>query len=328
MIKNCALTIFCLLFIQIFGSFTGGKGNSPRQKPNGIRTIIIDPGHGGKASGAKGDYSYEKDICLDIALKLGKKIEEEFPDMKVLYTRKTDAYTDNRWRADFANKNGGDLFLSIHANAMPPIRHTKFLGYRKETYYTGKGKNRRKKTRSVPKYSVYYTPNTSRYGTETYIWAADRTDEKGEFVGEQVQDSTEFIPDISDPEFKAKSLLWTKKFFDRSLILASMVEEEFGKAGRQSYGVKQRTWEGIWVLQATAMPSILVETGFITNPDEENYLNSEKGQSEVADNILSAFKRYKQLLESKQGPANNGSSKAPAAKQPTSKTAAILTRKK
>ena len=107
-----------------------------------------------------------------------------------------------------------------------------------------------------------------------------------------------------------------------------MVEEEFGKAGRQSYGVKQRTWEGIWVLQATAMPSILVETGFITNPEEENYLNSEKGQSEVADNILSAFKRYKQFLESKQAPANNGSSKAPAGKQPAPKTAAILTRKK
>lgn len=329
MVKNCILTVFFLLFVHLFGSFRNEHSKSPKQKPGGLKTIILDAGHGGSVPGASGKYSKEKEVCLAVVLILGKKIEAAFPDVQVLYTRKTDATTDNRWRADFANKNAGDLFLSVHANAMPPIKHTKFLGYRKETYYTGKGKSRRKRTRSVPKYSVYFTPNTARYGTETYIWAADRTDAKGEYVGEQILDSTEFVPDITDPEFKAKSLLWTKKYFDRSLILASMVEEEFGKQGRQSLGVKQRNEKGIWVLQATAMPSILVEIGFMTNPAEEDYLNSETGQVEVAANIFDAVKRYKQLLESKQGQNGNaGTSKIPSSKQVNPKPAAIMPAKK
>jgi N-acetylmuramoyl-L-alanine amidase len=289
-------TLGCFLLLFVLAAFYKSPHPSPFQK-TGLRTIIVDAGHGGDATGAKGAYSMEKDICLDIALILGKKLETSYPDMKVLYTRTTDANTPNRWRAEFANKNSGDLFVSIHVNAMPPIKHSKFIGYRTETYYVKKGGKKQKKTRKVAKYNVYYTPNNTRYGTETYIWAADRADEKGEFVGEQVYDSTEFIPNINDPEFKAKSLLWTKKYFDKSLLLATMVEEEFSRTGRISTGVKQRTWEGIWVLQATAMPSILVETGFITNKEEEDYLNSEKGQEEVAENIFNAVKRYNSTIE-------------------------------
>ncbi len=298
MMKNLSLTIFFIFAIQLFGSFKNDPVKKPSQK-QGLKTIILDAGHGGREPGTHGAYSKEKDICLDIALKLGKKLEEGFPDVKILYTRTDDTYPTNPWRAEFANKNKGDLYIAIHANAMRPIKHTKFLGYRKETYYTGKGKKRRKRTRSVPKYSVYYTPNT-RYGTETYIWAADRADEKEEFVAEQVEDSTEFIPDINDPEFKARALLWTKKHFDKSLLLASFVEEEFTNAGRTSLGVKQRNEKGIWVLQATGMPSILVETGFMTNRDEEDYLNSAKGQEEISQNIFNAVKRYKATIESKQ----------------------------
>jgi N-acetylmuramoyl-L-alanine amidase len=322
--KPLSLCIFFVLLAPVLGSFSNDPIKKPLQK-GGLRTIVIDAGHGGNASGAKGDYSYEKDICLDIALKLGKKLEAAFPEMKVLYTRTSDITTPNRWRADFANKNNGDLFLSIHANAMPPIKHTKFIGYRTETYYTGKGKKRRKRSRRVPRYNIYYTKNDTRYGTETFIWAADRSDEKGEFVGEQVQDSTEFVPDINDPEFKAKSLLWTKKYFDRSLILASMVEEEFANAGRQSTGVKQRTWEGIWVLQATAMPSILVETGFITNRQEEDYLNSEEGQDQIAENVLNAVKRYKATIEAKQ---NQNTSQKTIPVDNSAKPTGILARKK
>ena len=220
-----------------------------RNQPS--RTIIIDAGHGGQDRGAKGDYSFEKDICLDIALKLGKKMEQEFPDIKILYTRTTDVYPAIKARADFANTNHGDLFVSIHVNAAPKIRHSKFAGYRTQVYYTGKGKKRKKHTRKVPKYDVYYTDNPSN-GTETFIWAADRTDEKEKFVGtdvvsEEIYDSTEYAPDINDPEFKAKALLWTKRFFSKSYLLASMVEEEFVKEGRLSRGVKQRNEKGIWV---------------------------------------------------------------------------------
>jgi N-acetylmuramoyl-L-alanine amidase len=268
-----------------------------------LKTIIVDAGHGGKDNGARGSYSVEKDICLDVALKLGKKLEETFPDIKVLYTRKTDTYPELKARADFANANKGDLFISIHVNAAPPIRHSKFAGYKTQTYYTGKGKNRKKRTKKVPKYTVYHTPNPS-HGTETFIWAADRSDEKEKFigedvVGEQVYDSTEYAPDINDPEFKAKALLWTKRFFDKSYMLATFVEEAFIAQGRFSRGVKQRNEKGIWVLQATSMPSILVETGFISYKSDEEYLNSEKGQDEIAENILTAVKKYKQATEGK-----------------------------
>jgi N-acetylmuramoyl-L-alanine amidase len=226
--------------------------------------------------------------------------------VKVLYTRTTDVYPAIKARADFANANKGDLFVSIHVNAAPKIRHSKFAGYRTQTYYKGKGKKRKKYTRKVPKYNVYYTDNPSN-GTETFIWAADRSDEKeqfvkDDFVSEQVFDSTEYVPDLNDPEFKAKALLWTKRFFDKSYLLASMVEEEFVQEGRLSRGVKQRNEKGIWVLQATSMPSILVETGFITHRPDEDYLNGEKGQEEIATNILNAIKRYREATE---GTASN-----------------------
>jgi N-acetylmuramoyl-L-alanine amidase len=289
--------VFCLTTV-----FSFHRPPQPVFQRPVIKTIIVDAGHGGPDRGARGDFSFEKDICLDIALKLGRKLEKEFPDVKILYTRTTDVYPAIKERADFANANKGDLFISIHVNAAPAVKHSKFIGYRKEKYYVGKGKNRKARTRSVPRYNVYYTDNPSR-GTETYIWASDRSQAKGEFVSEriseEVNDSTEFAPDINDPVFKAQSLLWTKRYFDKSLLLANLVEEEFVKEGRESRGVKQRNEKGIWVLQATAMPSILVETGFITHRPDEDYLNSEKGQNEIANNVLGAVKRYKSITEGK-----------------------------
>jgi N-acetylmuramoyl-L-alanine amidase len=306
-----SLVSFIIILISSFNT----RPDAVFQKPS-IKTIIIDAGHGGKDNGARGDYSFEKDICLDIAMKLGKKMEQEFPEIKILYTRTTDVYPAIKARADFANTNHGDLFVSIHVNAAPKIRHSKFVGYKTQVYYTGKGKKRKKHTRKVPKYDVYYTDNPSN-GTETFIWAADRTDEKEKFVGsdvvsEEIYDSTEYAPDINDPEFKAKALLWTKRFFSKSYLLATMVEEEFIKEGRLSRGVKQRNEKGIWVLQATSMPSILVETGFITHRPDEDYLNSEKGQEEIANNVLEAVKRYRAATESKQATPSSQSSSTPS----------------
>src|SRR5690606_41575279 len=182
---------------------------------------------------------------------------------KVLYTRTTDVYPELRARADFANANKGDLFVSIHVNSAAKIRHTKLVGYRTQTYYVGTGANRVKKTRKVHRYETYYTPNPAK-GTETYIWAAYRTAQKAdnlanEALKEEIYEGEESIPDLDDPEFKARALLWTKRYFDKSLLLATLVEEEFVKAGRVSRGVKQRNEKGIWVLQATGMPSIRVE---------------------------------------------------------------------
>ncbi|HEX6429332.1 MAG TPA: N-acetylmuramoyl-L-alanine amidase [Niastella sp.] len=295
--------IYCLLgtgFCLVVSSYRTAPaipGAIPNAVKPGIKTIIIDAGHGGHDPGAHGDFSNEKKVCLAIALKLGEQLKEAFPDIKIYYTRMGDTYPEIKARADYANRNKGDLFISIHANAAPKIRHKKFTGYKTEVYYTRKGKKRIKHTRRVKKYKITYTDNPTR-GTETYIWAADRTDEKGGYVSErmaeEVNDSTEYAPDINDPEFKAKSLLWTKRYFTKSLLLASLVQEEVERNGHMiNRGVKQRNEKGIWVLQATAMPSILVETGYITHSSDEVYLNSKKGQEAMASAIVRAVKRYR-----------------------------------
>ncbi|MGN6163134.1 MAG: N-acetylmuramoyl-L-alanine amidase family protein, partial [Flavisolibacter sp.] len=209
-----------------------------------------------------------------------------------------------------ANQNRGDLFVSIHVNAMPPIQKREFLGYKTEVYYTGKGKKRRKHTKKVAKYRYYDVPNTSAKGTQTYIWGAHKSEDKEVAVRENApmlaeDNYKEKYGDIdpNSPEFVALSLVKTKQFAKRSVTLAEMVEEQFSKVGRISGGPHQRQ-VGIWVLQATAMPSILVETGFITNPQEEDYLNSEAGQNEIAQCITNALKNYVDWLQKKQTSPN------------------------
>ncbi|HYE53268.1 MAG TPA: N-acetylmuramoyl-L-alanine amidase [Chitinophagaceae bacterium] len=309
--KHTAIILFvATALLVVVSSFN--EPPSPAQKP-ALRTIIIDAGHGGTDPGARGLISTEAAIALDIALKLGKAVEKEFPDIKVVYTRTTDvlpgnhtnASLANRYRAEMANQARGDLFISIHcnANAYPAGGYyaKRVVGYKNKTTYVGKGSKRRKKTVKVPVHESYWVKNTTK-GTETYIWAADRSGAKGSAIdqteeyGENEQDTLNVL-DLSSPEAKIRAQLYEKQFFAKSALMASFVEEEFRKAGRQSKGVKQRNHKGIWVLQATGMPSILVETGFITNKEEEEYLVSDAGQDEVANNILEALRRYKKDLE-------------------------------
>jgi len=297
--------ITVLIFVSVL-PFAFAFKNVPLKK-KGVQTIIIDPGHGGKDQGAKGAFTTEAKICLSVGLKLGKAIEEKFPGVKVLYTRTTDVLPGNkpdknqalRYRAEFANQSGGDLFIAIHVNAAPKIKHKVESGYK----WVGKGKKRKK----VKAYKYYYTPNPS-HGTETFIWAADRTDDKSGTITPDDEfgetDSTIVIPEINDPVMKAFQLLYTKKYFENSLHFANLIEAEFVKGGRFSRGVKQRNEKGIWVLQATGMPSVLVETGFITDKDEEEYLDSEKGQNEIVDNLTNALANY--IASKEKAPASNG----------------------
>lgn len=291
--------------VLLFYSFSAKK---PGQQV--LKTIVIDAGHGlrpgGGHDGARGAYSYEDEICYDVSKKLVALVEKNFPNIKIVETRPTKYITSLHERADIANRNRGDLFISIHVNAMPPIRKTEFLGYEKETYYVKKGKKKVKKTRSVPKYRHYTVPNTYTKGTETYIWGAHRAEDKELAVRENApmfaeENYKERYGDIdpNSPEFIALSLVKTRQFGKRSAALANMVETQFEKVGRVSKGTKQRQ-VGIWVLQATAMPSILVETGFITNPEEEAYLTSESGQNEIAECIVGALRDYIVWLEKKQ----------------------------
>jgi len=302
--RTFLLFLSASLCITIF-SFIKDDGKSSSRKQKVIQTIVIDPGHGGTDAGAKGQYSYEKDICLDISLKVGALLEKEFPEIKILYTRKTDTYPALHARADFANENKGDLFLCIHVNSAPAQRKSELTGYKTVSYYTGKGKNRKKKTKQVPQYR-YYTLPSKAAGTETYIWGAGKTDDKELAVRENASMLTEANykerygdMDPTSPEFVAISLLRTKQYFKRSATLAGFVQDEFVNVGRVDRDVKQRP-VGIWVLQATAMPSVLVETGFISNPDEERYLNSVEGQNEISNCILRAIKKYSAWLEEKQ----------------------------
>lgn len=276
-----------------------------------LSTIIVDAGHGGVDPGAKGQINTEANVSLSIALKLGKALEAEFPASKIIYTRTTDDLPGglmdkneaNRYRAQMANEARGDLFISIHANAAG-----KKAGgwYARRKIGTKKVKNRKGKLVSVPVYENYYVKN-HQHGTETFIWAADRntfkseainqTEEEGHGDGGETSDDSTDILDLNSPEAMVRAQLYEKKFFAKSLQLATLVEEEFVKSGRVSRGVKQRNEKGIWVLQATGMPSILVETGFVTNTEEEEYINSEKGQEEIVNAVLSAVRRYKIWLE-------------------------------
>jgi len=289
------------------------KNQKQQSRPPLLRTLIIDPGHGGFDAGTRGSFSTEADVSLDVALKFGKVLEKEFPDMKIVYTRtgdvapgnKKNKKDDNRYRATLANESGGDLFIAIHCNSAPDIRHRSFIGNKTRTYYVGKGKKKRKVTKKIPQYRYWTTPNPA-HGTETYIWAVGKNDAKVGAVhhnpddyGEIDSTSTLELPDPSDPAEKARMLIYAQNFFKKSLHLADLVEKEFVAGGRFSRGVKQRNHTGIWVLQATGMPSILVELGFLSDAEEEKYLNSEKGQEEMVDALVKAFRAYKQRIESR-----------------------------
>lgn len=302
-----------MAMLMIASSFNVNPGP---QKPT-LRTIIVDAGHGGRDQGAKGLISTEAAIALDIALKFGKAIEKEMPDIKVIYTRTAnvlpgglnDANQANRYRAEMANRERGDLYIAIHcnANAYPAGGYyaKRIVGHKNVTTYVGKGKKRKKKIVKTPVYESYWVKNMT-HGTETYIWAADRSGNKTaaidhtEEYGEESQDTLNVL-DLTSPEAKIRSQLYEKQFFSKSALMASFVEEEFKRAGRASKGVKQRNHKGIWVLQATGMPSILVETGFVTNKEEEEYLVSDAGQDEIVGNMMDALKRYKKELESNRG---------------------------
>jgi N-acetylmuramoyl-L-alanine amidase len=287
-----------------------------------IKTIIVDAGHGGSDAGARGEYegtlgSLEKNLTLAISLKLVAELKKQLPEVSIIPTRTTDVYNSPREKAKIANDYHGDLFVCIHADAVDLKTGSRILGYRSQTYntikYVGKGKKRKKiitpHTREVPIRQYFKIP-TERKGTSTWIFAAHKTNDKIKameksdlFFTTEENDSTLDINDDS-PEWRAKALLYTQNYFKKSYKLASVIQENIADIGREDLGVHQRQ-KGIWVLQATSMPAVLVETGFIANYDDERYLNSEKGQQELAESITRALIKYKSQVEGAQG--NNNS---------------------
>ncbi|MEO6611411.1 MAG: N-acetylmuramoyl-L-alanine amidase [Chitinophagaceae bacterium] len=328
MVKRTLLFFLTISLLLTIFSFTSNDKSNGKQKV--IKTIIVDAGHGimpnGGHNGARGSYSYEDDICLAVSKELVKNFHNEMPEIKIVESRPTEKITAIHRRAEIANENNGDLFICVHVNAAVPQRHSEQIGTKKVTYYTGKGKNRKKKTKEVPQYRSYTTPNPAK-GTETYIWGSHKNDDKEVAMRENAPmlqednfKSNYGEIDPNSPEFIALSLLKTKQFFKRSATLAGYVQDEFGKVGRVDRDVRQRG-VGIWVLQATAMPSILVETGYITNRSEEDYLNSKDGQKEIADCIIRAVRTYIDWLEKNQqaaDPGNTRNNKVPSQKEVSS----------
>ncbi len=229
-----------------------------------LQTIVLDAGHGGPGvPGAAGKKSLEKDIALAIALKLQKKIEANFPNIKVVQTRKTDIDIDWYKRADIANEANGDIFISIHCNSV--------------------GQNR----------------EVTR-GTETFVGAYRRLNEMDAALKENQEilrgpNAKAAEKAILSPEEAIKISLYKSLFRDKSLLLAQLVQKNYTQNKMVNRGVKE---QGLYVLQRVAMPSILTEIGFISHPSEEEYMLSTQGQTEIVNALFEAIKEYKRIVES------------------------------
>lgn len=251
-----------------------------------VKTIVIDAGHGGNKPGAAGSYSLEKNIALQVALKLGRKFEEEMPEVKILYTRKTDIDVSLYKRAEIANDAKADLFIAIHCNSMPDRRAV--TGYTK------------KHGKKVPQYSYVKDKTTS--GTETFVAGSHRLNEQDGAIRENADISLEKDYkknydgyDPKDPETFIILSLFKNTYRDKSLKLARLIQTNYTRDNhRGDRGVKE---QGILVLQRCGLPSLLTEIGFISNPAEEDYMNSASGQSEIVNAIFKAVKTYKKETE-------------------------------
>lgn len=232
-----------------------------------IDMVVIDPGHGGKDPGALGDKYREKDIVLKIALKLGEYIRENFDDVEVKYTRKTDKFVELHKRAKIANDNNADLFISIHCNS---VNFDKPIGT--ETYAMGIHKNE-------ANLEVAKQENASILLEDDY---------KEQYEG--------FDP--NSPEAYILFSLYQNTYLKQSLKLASKIQDQFReRVNRNDRGVKQAEFLVLW---RTTMPAVLVETGFLSNPKEEKFLGSEKGQAYIASAIFRAFRNYKHQIEGRE----------------------------
>lgn len=291
MVKKIKYLLFISLALALFVGFSGfRKGGA-----NGIKIIVIDPGHGGKDPGCQGAVHKEKEVALAVALKLGALLEENYKDIKVIYTRTSDVFVDLEERAQIANRAKADLFLSIHCNAAGKTVMVKDAKT---------GKMRPKMVRnSKGRYVPVEKPNPVPYGTETYVMGLKN--EEGKMKVATRENSAIFYEDDYekkyggfDPESEESYIImsnYTSAYVIQSANLAVKLQEEYAtKAGRIDKGVHRQS---IWVLWRTSMPSVLTEIGYLTNPLEEKFLGSEKGQDYLAKALFRGLRRYKDELE-------------------------------
>lgn len=236
---------------------------------NTIKTVVIDAGHGGKDPGCHGASAHEKNVCLAIALELGKNIKSKFPGVKVVYTRDKDVFVELDERARIANKANANLFICIHANSA----------------------------------------GASAFGAETYVLGLHRTEaqakiaERENKVIELEADQDKYKDFDMSPDAIIARQLQLSVHLDQSISFAEKLQKEFKALGRYDRGVRQA---GFLVLYKTTMPSVLIETGFLTNVEEERFLADTANQRKMAGAMFTAFEKYKKELESVDSKKTNG----------------------
>ena len=252
-----SLFLFFLTFFFAVVS-TAQKSN---QEAHLIRTVVIDAGHGGKDPGCHGASANEKNVCLSMALKLGEAIKRKFPEVKVIYTRDKDEFVELNDRAMIANKAKADLFICIHANSASP----------------------------------------AAYGTETFVLGLHRTesqqkvaDRENATIYLEADKGAKYKDFDMSPDALIARQMQLAVFLNHSIKFADKLQKEFKRIGRYDRGVKQA---GFLVLYKTTMPSVLIETGFLTNPNDENFIGSSEGQNAMANAMFTAFENYKKELE-------------------------------
>lgn len=244
---------------MVFGSY-----NSKAQTKKQVFTVVLDAGHGGKDSGNRGNNYYEKHIALKVTLTIGNILEKN-PDIKVVYTRKNDVFIPLDKRADIANNAKADLFVSIHCDA-----HTS-QAYGAGTFVLGLHANERN-------FKIAQKENSVIFLEEDYEKKYDGFDP-------------------NNPESVISLVLMQETYLDQSIVAADIIQQSFVKnLKRKNRTVKQA---GFLVLRNTYMPSVLVELGFLTNKLEGSYLNSKKGQNDMAQAIAEAIINYKDSQKSK-----------------------------
>ena len=249
-----------------------GAAFSQKKAAGQVKTIVIDAGHGGDKPGAVGKKSKEKNITLSLALKLGKLIEENYPDVRIIYTRTTDVDITLAERARIANRAKADLFLSIHCNSWT---------------------------------------NTSPTGVETYVMGLSQSKANMEVAKKEnadillekdYKDNSDYQGfDPNSPESYVMFAMYQNAYIDKSLDFAGLIQDQYKSAIKTiNRGVKQAE---IFVLYKTAMPAVLTEVGFISNPEEEQYMMSDEGQATIVVSIFKAFVAYKSQTEGVKPPS-------------------------
>tara|TARA_B100000795_G_scaffold146350_1_gene109647 strand:- start:4167 stop:5348 length:1182 start_codon:yes stop_codon:yes gene_type:complete len=252
---------------SIFSSYYFNNDSAKSENTTTIKKIVIDPGHGGKDSGTMGTKRYkryEKDIALDVSLKLGNYISMAFPNVEIIYTRKTDVFLELNERTEIANNLNADLFISVHCDGF---------------------------TNPTPSGASVFVMGMSKLKANMDVAMRENS---AIYMEDNYQQKYDGFDPTSAESYIVFSLM-QNIHLNQSLKLAEEVEKEFSiRANRKSRGVKQAPF---YVISRTNMPSILIECGFLTNPTEEDYLHSEIGQDYIASAIFRAFRSYKNSVE-------------------------------